>query len=290
MRPTGWCRRLIRLGRVARRRNARRPKSALSSATRAMEDEGETPGRLTHPAAGRSPVGRERRHRRCSFLGRWSGALAHPAPRGFGRRPGRTGLRCRPARSDSPRPAHLIGPPIVMGSARSAVGRQPADFGSDRCDNLVSGPEQRSASGACRDGAAPRSGSAAGEPYIGDERPDEGRDDADQDRQPDGDVLSAREHQPAQRANDEPDDDGAENDGEGHLISLVGSNRALCSPWQHGSQLRPRSGVRQKAGAFQKPTCGFAAIPHCSERVMPLAELRCSQFFGRVTARARMDV
>jgi hypothetical protein len=42
--------------------------------------------------------------------------------------------------------------------------------------------------------------------------------------------------------------------------------------------------------ASQKPTCGFAAIPHFSERVMPLAELRCSHFFGRVTARARMDV
>ena len=50
MRPIGWCRRLVRPGRVARRRNARRPGSAPWSASCAMD--GGRPGRLTHPTAG----------------------------------------------------------------------------------------------------------------------------------------------------------------------------------------------------------------------------------------------
>jgi hypothetical protein len=49
--------------------------------------------------------------------------------------------------------------------------------------------------------------------------PDQGGDDADQDREPDRHVLAAGEHQSAQGPDDEPDDDGADDESE-HVVSF----------------------------------------------------------------------
>jgi hypothetical protein len=53
---------------------------------------------------------------------------------------------------------------------------------------------------------------------VGDERPDDGGGDADQDREPDRDGLSAWEYQATEGADDESDDDGAEDADDGHVV------------------------------------------------------------------------
>ena len=71
---------------------------------------------------------------------------------------------------------------------------------------------------------------------AGDQRPDQGGDDPDQDGELDGDVLAAGEHQSAQRPNDEPDDDGTEDQSEHVVFLKAGSDRG-CVP--HRSTFHP---------------------------------------------------
>jgi ABC-2 family transporter protein len=56
---------------------------------------------------------------------------------------------------------------------------------------------------------------------VGEQRPDEGGDDADDDRQPDGNGLPAWKHQPAERPDDQADDDGADDAGDRHRVLLL---------------------------------------------------------------------
>ena len=58
--------------------------------------------------------------------------------------------------------------------------------------------------------------------------PIRGGDDANQDGEPDGDVLAAGEHHAAQRPDDEPDDDGADDESDHVVFLKVGSDRGVA--------------------------------------------------------------